>query len=190
MGTNIGDASWWGSFLTEWKTTADFLSSVSGVLLLGGVGLAFLTYRSATKSTRLRNTLDKISSYRHDAEDFQRAIQISRQRSLSDEGAFAALSQDEQRLVVYLINEWDELALYIRHGVLDENLLYQNYGAIALEVWTQTRVVIRLFQRNNPNHWVAFDWLAIRWMVKKDSRDTAASAAALRELQRRLDDLL
>lgn len=190
MGTHIGDSSWWGSFLAEWKPTADFLSSVSGVLLLGGVGLAFLTYRSATKSTRLRNTLDKISGYRHDAEHFQRAIQISRQHSLSDKGAFEALSQDEQRLVIYLINEWDELALYIRHGVLDEKLLYQNYGGIALEVWSQTRGVMRFYQRDDPNNWKAFDWLAIRWMVKRNSLDTTTRTAELRELQRRLDDLL
>lgn len=190
MGISTGNASWWETFLTEWKTTADFLSSVSGVLLLAGVGLAFLTYRTTIRSTRLRNTIDKISTYRHDAKIFQRAITIVRQQSLNDDGSFATLSKDEQRLVVHLINEWDELALCIRHGVFDEKLLYQNYCAIALEVWTQTRGVIRNFQRANPNHWVAFDWLAVRWRRKRDRHDTTVKAAELRELQRRLDNLI
>lgn len=174
----------------EWKATADFLSSVSGVLLLAGVGLAFLTYRSAIRSGRLRNTLDKISTYRNDAKGFQDAINIVRQRSLNDNDAFEALSKEEQRLVVNLINEWDELALFIRHGILDEKLLYQNYCAIAIEVWTGTRGVIQLFQGDDPNHWVAFDWLATRWMDERDGHDATSKTAELRALQRRLDDLL
>lgn len=182
----------WDSLIANWRNTAEFLYFVAGILLLAGVGLAYVTYRSAKVSARQRNTLDKISSYRNPQieQKIHRAIEIIRSGAFIGGEPLSKLRASDQAAIVFILNEWDELALYVKYGVMDENLLHDNYASLALEIWTELRPVVKTQRIHNPRNWLAFDWLAVRWMIRAGSIQAGSRDKLLREVQAKLDKLV
>lgn len=185
-------ASSWDFFVTNWRGTAEFLYFIAQVLLLAGVGLAYATYRSAKASARQRNTLDKISTYRKPRIEqmLLRAIALVRGGALIADEPLSKLGDSDQQAIAFLLNEWDELALYIKYGVMDEDLLYDNYAALAIEMWSRLRPVVKAQQALDGRSWIAFDWLAVRWMIRAGSAKAGKRDELLREVQAKLNRLV
>jgi hypothetical protein len=192
MNASCPPATYWETVIGSWRGTAEFLYFIAGILLLVGVALAYVTYRSARLSARQRNTLDKISSYRDPPvqQKLHRAIALIRNGALLADEPLSNLSISDQQAIVFLLNEWDELALYIKYGVMDENLLYDNYAPLAIEIWSRLRCVVKAQRAQDPHSWVAFDWLAVRWMIRSGSAQSAKRNQLLREVQSILDRLV
>lgn len=171
---------------------AEFLYFIAGILLLAGVVLAYRSYRSSVAATRQRNTLEKIASYRQSGteEKLVAGIRLLRSGSLAGSQIFHALPIAEQRILVYLLNEWDELALYISYQILDEDLLYSRYAPLAIEIWTHLRPSVLHHRTGHARAWQAFDWLAVRWMIRMHRKDVSRRLLMLREIQAKLDEAL
>lgn len=178
--------------MNEWRSTAEFLHLVAGVLLLAGVLLAYRTYRSSIVATQQKNTLDKIASYREAEveEKLHRAIRLIRSGAFSGDAKLSSLPDRDKQAVVFILNEWDELSLHVFYGVLDERLLYNRYGSLAIEVWTHLRPIVLEQRRASPKSWQAFDWLAVRWMIKAHRKTKSRRAELLREAGAKLDEAL
>ncbi|GAB3455581.1 hypothetical protein GCM10027321_08290 [Massilia terrae] len=185
-------ASGWDDFVTNWRGTAEFLYFLAQVLVLAGIGLAYATYRTAKASARQRNTLDKISTYRNPRieQSLHRAIAVVRSGALTADEPLNKLRPSDQRAIVFLLNEWDELALYVKYGVMDEDLLYDNYAPLAIEMWSGLRPVMKEQQALDGRSWIAFDWLAVRWKIRADSLKAGKRNELLREVQAKLNRLV
>jgi hypothetical protein len=184
--------SWWVKFVADWRDSVEFVYSIAGIMMFAGVILAYRTYRSTVVAARQRNTLDKISSYRNPETELKlhRAIHLIRGEPLVGSGDIAALPHADQQAIVFLLNEWDELSLYIYHRVLDETLLYNQYGPLAVEMWKLVRPVVLKYRETKPKSWLAFDWLAIRWMIKIDRVEHPRRVELLKEAQAKIDKAL
>lgn len=182
----------WDAFISSWRGTAEFIYFLAGILLLVGIVLAYTTYRAAKTTARQRNTLDKIAGYREPLIEgkIHRAIALIRQGAFAGDALLSSLQPIDQRAVVFVLNEWDELALYVRYGVLDEQLLFDNYSSLALEIWTHLRSVVQAKRKTDPRSWLAFDWLAVRWMIRATSKASQERDDLLKETQDKLDRLL
>jgi hypothetical protein len=192
MDAAASPASSWDFFVTNWRGTAEFLYFLAQILVLAGIGLAYATYRTAKASARLRNTLDKIGTYRntHIEQTLHRAIALVRGGALIGDEPLSKLGDSDQRAIVFLLNEWDELALYIKYSVMDEDLLYDNYAPLAIEMWSRLRPVIKAQQTLDSRSWIAFDWLAVRWMIRTGSVKAKKKNELLREVQAKLNRLV
>ena len=182
----------WNTIIIEWRSTAEFLYLLSGILLTAGVVLAYRSYRSSVEATRQRNTLEKIAGYRQTEteEKLSAGIRLIRSGVLAGDRVFHTLPIAEQRTLVYLLNEWDELALYISYQILDEDLLYSRYSQLAIEIWTQLRPSVLHHRKEKTSAWQAFDWLAVRWMIRKHRKDGSRRLNLLKEVQVTLDEAL
>ncbi len=79
-----------------------------------------------------------------------------------------------------LLNTWERAAIAIRQNVYDERLLYNAYGTSVIWIWKQTRPYIRQRQAANPRLYVNFDWLAITWLIRRDSLEEFIHTAKLK----------
>jgi len=80
--------------------------------------------------------------------------------------------------------------LYISYQILDEDLLYSRYSQLAIEIWTQLRPSVLHHRKEKTSAWQAFDWLAVRWMIRKHRKDGSRRLNLLKEVQVKLDEAL
>lgn len=181
------------TFLGQWRDLAEFLYFISGVLLLAGLALAYLTYRSAREFARYRNTIDKFASYRNDRD----LAHISRVGGLIDNGYFAgpeyipgSLSPEDHRSVSFVLNEWEEIALCVKYRIYSEQIVFEYYGRLGLRFWKHLRPFIRHEQKAQPTKWSEFDRLAISWMIRTTSKMQGEALVRLMALAPQLDAVL
>lgn len=190
--THVSSTLPWSTVIEQWRLTAEFLYFVAGILLLAGVVLAYRSYRSTVTASKQRNTLEKIASFRQ-LETEQRlvaGIRLIRTGALIGDQTFHSLPIEDQRTLVNLLNEWDELALYISYRILDEDLLYSRYASLGIEIWTHLRPSVLHHRKTSPKAWQAFDWLAVRWMIRMHRKDGSRRLKLLHEAQESLDKAL
>ena len=181
------------TFLGQWKDLAEFLYFLSGVLLLAGVGLAYLTYRSARQSASYRNTIDKFASYRN-AWDLEHIYHVN---ELIENGSFAGseytswtLTSKNYRSACFVLNEWEEIALCVKYKIYSEQLVFEYYGHIGLGFWKSLRPFIRHEQKTRPTKWSEFDRLAVSWMIRTTSKLQSDALKELKDLAPKLDAVL
>ena len=181
------------TFVSQWRGMLELLYFASGVLLLVGVGLAYLTYRSARQAATYRNTIDKFASYRNEW-DFGK---ISRVRELIKEGSFTGsdfvsgrLTEQDVQSVRFVLNEWEEIALCVKYKIYSEQLLFEHYGRLGLELWKHLRPFIRHEQKTQSTNWAEFDRLALHWMIRTTSKLQEESLIELKTVTAQLDAVL
>jgi len=180
-------------FVGQYRPLAEFLYFISGILLLVGIVVAYLTYRSARQTATFRNTIDKFASYRNERD----MAQIGRVRELIDTGALAGqeyvpgtLAAKDVECIRFVLNEWEEIALCVRYKIYSEQVLFEHYGRLGLSFWTALRPYIRFAQRTRPTLWAEFDRLAVQWMVRTTAKDQSPAQADLKRILAELDAVL
>lgn len=154
--------------------------------------IAFLTTRHLARS---KHAIDFETAY-HDSPDIRIALgklsAWSKTASRSDMAQLAQLPSHEMTgHVRELLNTWERVAIAIRRGVYDDLLLYNAYASTLIGIWQLTLPFIRARQLANPRLYVNLDWLAIAWMIRRDSikeqynlQRLKAAQAILRSIER------
>ncbi|CAN7782798.1 DUF4760 domain-containing protein [Variovorax sp. LjRoot175] len=181
------------SIVGQWKPLLEILYFASGVLLLGGVLLAWKGYRSTRQLAMYRNTIDKFATYRNERD----AKQIARVRELIENGAFAgtefvpgAIADIDRECVRFVLNEWEEIALCVKYKIYSEQVLFEHYGRLGLDLWKELRPYMRHEQKTQSSKWSEFDRLAVKWMIRTSDVRQEPALGRLRELTKELDRVL
>ena len=181
------------TFVAQWRPVLELLYFVSGVLLLAGVVFAYLAYRSARQLATYRNTIDKFATYRNERD----ANQIGRVRELIESGALAgprfragSIGPSDLECLRFVLNEWEEISLCVKYGIYSEQVLFEHYGRLGLELWTHLRPYIRHEQAKRPSKWAEFDRLAVKWYIRTSKNDQQPAIRRLKELVTEIDSVL
>lgn len=167
--------------ITEW-----FCLNPTFPVILGSAVIAFLAFQTTRHLTRCKHAIDFETAY-HQSESlswaFKNLLAWSVHASAADTAALASPAMKTHEMLGYmreLLNTWERVAIAIRQRVYDENLLYNAYGTSVIWIWKQTLPFIRRRQQENPKLFINFDWLAIRWQIRRDSRTDAANLHKLK----------
>ena len=180
-------------FLAQWRSLFEFLYFVSGIVLLAGVLFAYLAYRSSRQLAAYRNTIDKLASYRNSWDTHQ----IGRVRELVQNGFLAgpeyikeSLGPSDLEVVRFVLNEWEEIALCVKYKIYSEQILFEHYGRLGLELWKHLRPYMRYEQQFQASRWIEFDRLAVRWMIRTTSVDQEPALRELSKLSAEMDKVM
>lgn len=169
--------------ITEW-----FCANPTFPIVLCSAVIAFLAFRTTRHLTRCKHAIDFETAY-HKSDKLATAMKhLVEWAAKSSAEETAALGQDDKRKhemvghIRELLNTWERVAIAIRQNVYDENLLYNAYGTSVIWIWKQTRPFMRKRQEENPRLFVNFDWLAIRWQIRRDGVKDAANLKKLKAI--------
>lgn len=155
--------------------------------------IAFQAFRTTRHLSRSKNAIDFESAYHQSvklAAAMAKLLEWAKHADAKDTAALAAA--DKQEMVGHireLLNTWERAAIAIKQNVYDDGLLYNAYGTSVIWIWKQTVPYMRRRQADNPRLYVNFDWLAIMWQIRRDSRQEASHLKKLKMAQRILREV-
>ncbi|EKA2634923.1 DUF4760 domain-containing protein [Vibrio alginolyticus] len=157
---------------------------------------AFFTLRHNVKSSRIKNSLDFETTYKHNDKVVASTLEIKNilknrlNEPVSDWGLESNSMTQEAKHLSTVMNEWERCANAIYHKVYDDNYLYGIYGSTVIFLFTHLHPYIKQRQLHNPRVYTKFCWLAINWRIRRDSENKAHTDTVLKEAQAKLDTYL
>lgn len=147
----------------------------SAVILVVSATIAWMSFNTQRFLARAKNTIDFEASY-HNSKEVQdcenRVRNNIRFKLTSNEIADIAkpehFSTEFSSDIRETLNVWERVAIAVKNKVYDEDILYMAYGSSLTGLWKDLRPYIKAKQEKNPRLYINLDWLAIRWLVKRD----------------------
>ena len=89
-------------------------------------------------------------------------------RSYVFPGPDAPVTQDElneRRKLQYILNFYERVAVSIREGIYNENMIKRTSYATVMETWDIAEPLIKAVRQyiNSETTWQEFEWLVARW---------------------------
>ncbi len=137
--------------------------------------IAYKSLRSQRHLARAKHAIDFQSDYHasKEAQHHNRIVRESTRTLTWDEtAALAAPGHFNDEVVISIrevLNAWEKVAIAIQSDVYDEDILYNAYGSYVVGTWMDLRAYTQVKQAANPRLYVRLDWLAIRWMCRRQS---------------------
>lgn len=144
--------------------------------------IAFLSYLFQVKLARVKHSIDFQNSY-HDSKDLMASIAKVKELSTLNKDEITALAINGNQDVVTILNTWERAAIAIKKSIYDEEVLYLAYGTTVIQLWTKLSPFIKKRQEKNPRLYVNFDWLAVKWMAKRNESKSKSELKKLKEIQ-------
>lgn len=154
-----------------------FLDNPTFPVVLISAGIAYFAYRSNKHLTRAKQTIDFETAY-HESKKLNKAIKtiVAWAPTVTWEEIAAVADQPDHEMVTHIrevLNTWERASMAVRQKVFDEDLLYNVYGSTIIWMWKHLVPYMRQRQTKNPRLYKNFDWLGLRWMVRRgDEKDT------------------
>jgi hypothetical protein len=163
------------------------------VVLISAI-IAFIGFYTTRHLTRSKHTIDFESSY-HQSEKLGEALKQmlawnEQHPNWADTEALA--STPDHAMVTHIremLNTWERASIAVRRKVYDEDLLYNAYGTSVIWMWKAMVPYMRKRQAHNPRLYMNFDWLAVRWMIRRNDSKDAAYTRKLKIALKHLEDL-
>ncbi|WP_322059178.1 DUF4760 domain-containing protein [Paraburkholderia sp. J63] len=162
-------------------------------VVLASAIVALIGFYTTRHLTRSKHSIDFESSY-HQSEKLSGAMKAMLLWMEQNPGwaATEALADTAEHEMVghirEMLNTWERASIAVRRKVYDENLLYNAYGTSVIWMWKSMVPYMRKRQAKNPRLYMNFDWLAIRWMIRRngdgDARNLRRLKIALRHLNK------
>jgi hypothetical protein len=144
-------------------------------IILGSAALALRTYITTRHLTRAKHTIDFETAY-HQSQSLTAAIAklgpYLVKASAEDLELLAITNNPDQEILPHIrevLNTWERAAIAVKRNVYDEDLLFDAYGSSLVYMWQKLIPFIRRRQSSNNRLYANFDWLAIRWLIRRDS---------------------
>ncbi|EGQ8314608.1 DUF4760 domain-containing protein [Vibrio cholerae] len=153
---------------------------------------AFFTLKHNIKSSRVKNSLDFEATYKHNDKVVKSTLEIKkilRNRltvPVESWGLEENALTDEANHLSTVMNEWERCANAIYHKIYDDNYLYGIYGSTVIFLFTHLNPYIVQRQKHNPRVYTKFCWLAVRWMIRRDSENKKKIDKALLDAREKL----
>ena len=136
------------------------------------------------KSAREKNTLDFEAAYQSNEQLKKSSSNIRKIYALDknqriDVYKRIASNDSEDPLfndIIYLLNIWERGANGVRKNIFDEQLMYNIYGSIVIYHFDHLYDLIDIRRASNEGVnknrvWINFEWLAIRWKIRRYQED-------------------
>lgn len=167
----------------------------SAIVLIFSTFIAWKSFKTQRFLTRAKNTIDFEASYHNSKEiqDCEKRVKSSLKSCNADDKKSLALPERFSEPFVSDIREtlniWERAAIAIKSQVYDEDVLYKAYGSSLIGLWNDLRPYIIAKQEKNRRLYANFDWLAIRWMVRRESEYSKVELKRLKKAQRILSSI-
>jgi len=76
---------------------------------------------------------------------------------------------EEAKAIRYVLNSWEQAANAIKHNIYDEAYLYKSHKSTVLKIGLSLRGYIEEKQKSNISFFDSFNWLVLKWTIKRDS---------------------
>lgn len=166
------------------------------VLLCLSAVIAFISYKNQRHLTCAKNTIDFQTAF-HNSKELNKATTVFADRichMTSDEVRQLAHVKDRDDKVNKsareLLNSWERVAVAVKNDVYDEEMLFNTYASFLLTIWQTLGPYIAEKQKVNPKWYVEFQWLALRWRIRKDAALTKRQIRELKQAVKGLENLI
>lgn len=75
----------------------------------------------------------------------------------------------EAKAIRYALNSWEQAANAMRHDIYDEIYLYKSHKSTVLYIGLMLRGYVRAKQEVNVSFFENFNWLVLKWAIRRDS---------------------
>ncbi|MBP3140122.1 DUF4760 domain-containing protein [Aliivibrio fischeri] len=157
---------------------------------------AGLALKHNVKSTRIKNSLDFESTYKHNDKVVSSTLEIKKllkdsiKNPVAQWGLESNSLTDEANHLSTVMNEWERCANAIYHKVYDDNFLYGTYGSTVIFLFTHLHPYIVTRQEHNPRAYTKFCWLAVNWKIRRDNENKIQIDANLLAARQKLNTYL
>jgi len=162
------------------------------------VSAAAVTVFYTRKIAREKNTLDFQQSFQNDrayARNMKIVHELSSKYSYKASAYLKRLAQEkhastrEAESIRYVLNTWEKVANAIRHGLFDEDYLYLSHKSTVLRLGVELRSFVRERQLQNISLYTNFNWLVLRWAIRRDSFQEQATKKELKRVYSQLNGI-
>ncbi|WP_411993443.1 DUF4760 domain-containing protein [Agarivorans sp. DSG3-1] len=78
-------------------------------------------------------------------------------------------SDEVSAAIRYVLNKWERAALAMQHRIFDEEFLYKAHKSMILDLGIYFRMYISKLQQSNASYYCNFNWLVLKWSIRRDS---------------------
>lgn len=154
---------------------SETLTSIYGSLItacVGGCGaiIAIVGIAMQRKTSREKNSLEFDVFYQTNEEVRMHWDAIAEYiRANKDKKNIGKITSKDDLFpsLIFVLNSWERASNAIRHNIYDEDYLYNVLGGSAIRIYDELEPFIKQRQRKNPIALNNFEWLVIRWRIRK-----------------------
>nr|WP_257606217.1 DUF4760 domain-containing protein [Ferrimonas balearica] len=163
-------------FYIGYKVGSDFYSA-SAILISATLALsaALINTKYQRQTARESNSLNFQQTLQQDAE-YHKNLSIiieaihNRHKVPLESFALEEFGQSKEATAIrYVLNTWERASLAMVHKVYDEAYLYGAHKSMVLHFGVVLRSYIRKTQEKNVSLYCHFNWLVLRWTIRRDS---------------------
>ncbi|TLX52055.1 hypothetical protein CWC31_02585 [Pseudoalteromonas ruthenica] len=141
-----------------------------------------LEFQQKLKEDKLYNKyLTDVSSIINADDKTEQLLTLADQKYVNDPRAIA---------IRYVLNTWEQAANAIRHNLYDENFLYSSHKSCVIKLSIELRKFIRERQKANILLYSSFNWLSIKWSLKRNSFEFKKTKKDLRTVFKLLNEVM
>lgn len=151
------------------------LYSAMAILLSATLALigAFMSVLFTRKTARESNALSFQKALQED-KDYLEQVRTAMQAAKSGRDLRILVKTEnnmdqDAKAIRYVLNTWERAANAIRHGIYDEQFLYEAHKSMAIYFGMYFREFIAEAQKLQPTYYENFSWLVLKWTIRRDS---------------------
>ncbi|GKV82434.1 DUF4760 domain-containing protein [Pectobacterium versatile] len=155
------------------------MSSIYGSLITALVGffgavIAIVSIRMQRKTSREKNALEFDVFYQTN-EDIRShwAVVVKYLNENKNRYDLKNIEKTDHVFIslIFILNTWERAANAIRYNVFDEDYLYNVLGGSAVRIHDEINIFIESRRAINKLVWVNYEWLVIRWRLRRKLND-------------------
>lgn len=136
--------------------------------------VAFFSFMSQRHLARSKNSIEFEENYHSEnTEQIATTARIALHKLNSNELAELAKQEnfttENAKAIRELLNIWERVSIAVQYKIYDEDVLFNAYAAGLIWVWEHSQPYISEKRKINPRLYINVDWLAIRWLIKRNN---------------------
>ena len=164
--------------------------SAAAILMSASLALvgAVINIRFQRQTSREVNSLDFQKSLANNEEYERHKItiyQVIQNSAINPIETFAKvenISSPEAIAIRYILNTWERAANAMKHRLYDEKYLYYADKTMVLNFGVYLRSYIAEKQKSNISLYADFNWLVLKWAIRRDSFEEKKTKKALKRI--------
>jgi hypothetical protein len=167
---------------TYYSAGAILLSAI--LALCGALINVFYQRRTARESNSLafQQSLSDNETYNKNIPIIIKAIKNRYAVPLRDYTKPENSTCSQATAIRHVLNTWERSANAMRHGIYDEQYLYEAHKSMVLHLGVYLRGFINEKQREQASFYENFSWLVLNWTIRRDGFEELATKNELKRI--------
>ncbi|NRD73272.1 DUF4760 domain-containing protein [Shewanella sp. VB17] len=165
---------------------------LSAVIALSAAAVnIFYIRRTARESNSLHFQQSLLNSieYANNVDIMVKAIKKRHDFPLEDYAKDEHALTSEAKAIRYTLNSWEEAANAMKHDIYDEIYLYNSHKSTVLYIGLMLRSYINAKQKVNVSFFESFNWLVLKWAIRRDSFEEKETKKQLKKVFKDLSNI-